>query len=97
MEVVTEYVGKFLNWVLIGLITYSVAATLFIRTMTVDVSTVSNAQTFLKEEVADVSKRQTRVEVDVVRAVEGFRSDIVELKTEVKLLRRQIHKEVIAD
>jgi hypothetical protein len=92
---IDSWVDKFrsmLHWALAGLVSYSVGATLFIKTMTVDITSLRDNVAQAGATIDRVATRQTNVEIDVVRAVEGFRSDMTELKTEVKLLRRQIEK-----
>lgn len=91
-EILMEKFKGMLHWVFAAFVSYSVGATLFIRTMTLDIKMLKDSYAAATLETNLIRDRQNKVEVDVVKAVEGFRSDIVGLQTEVRYMRQELRK-----
>lgn len=80
------------NWLLAVAVSYSVGATLFVRSMTLDIDALKVSYASANSDLIQIRDRQNKVEVDVVKSVEGFRGDLIGLQTEVRLMRQDLKK-----
>lgn len=71
---------------------YAVGATVFIKSLTQDNKYAIQISNEAKADALSTSIRQTNFEIDVIKSVEGFKSSLIELSTEVRLLREEMRR-----
>lgn len=92
LEDISEMLRIGVNWLLAVAVSYSVGATLFVRSMTLDIDALKVSYASANSDLIQIRDRQNKVEVDVVKSVEGFRGDLIGLQTEVRLMRQDLKK-----
>lgn len=80
-----------LSWkMLVALMGIVIAQAVYIKTMTQnDEYSISLARE-ARALALDTQMRQNKVEVDVIKSVEGFRATLEGVKTEMRLLREEV-------